>query len=106
VIGRITAHQHLATLGSLGGADHAAGLEVVEEPRRARIADLEPALQHGRGRLAVQHHDPHRLFQELVVALRLFQRPNLLQRRVVGGHGPALLFQERDHALDLLARHV
>src|SRR2546428_11833849 len=57
--------EHLAPLGALGWPHDAALLEKVEEPRRARIADLEPALEHRRRCLLVEHDEAHRLLVEL-----------------------------------------
>ena len=62
-------NEDLARLGALERADDAAFLDLVDDARGARIAELEAALEHGRGRLTAFHDDVDRLFDHLVLIL-------------------------------------
>ena len=68
----LLSYEHLPRLGALKGPDDAELLHLVHQPRRARIAQLQPALEHGDARLLGLEDDVHRLGQQLVeLRLRL-----------------------------------
>lgn len=59
----------LARLAPLVGADDAAALHLVDNPRGARIPELQPALQQRHGRKARVHHGFHGVGEHGVVLL-------------------------------------
>src|SRR5512146_1969886 len=62
----VEADQHVARLGSVRRSKHAGGVQLVDDSRRAAVADLEPPLEQ-RGRAAlVLDHDLRRLAEQLV----------------------------------------
>src|SRR5690606_2435394 len=64
VVGR---HEDLAWLRTLGRSDDPFALEDVHQPRGARESDPHPALQERGGSLALAHHQPGDLVEQVVV---------------------------------------
>ena len=54
-------------LGSIGGAHDAVLLHQIDQVRGAAVADAQPPLQQGSGRLAKLNHQPHRILIQRIV---------------------------------------
>src|SRR5581483_9314281 len=65
----VFADQDLARLGSVQWPDDPSLLHHLHDPRRPRVADAEPPLQHRSGRLPVVDHKPDCLLEKGVVHL-------------------------------------
>src|SRR5690348_12187854 len=100
----VQAHEHVAGLGSVGRAEHARKVQLVDDASGATVADLETPLQERRRALLVLNDHLGRLAEQLVaiddlcflvVALPClecfalpdcFENVRLFARRVVGDH--------------------
>src|SRR4051794_40717532 len=66
--------QHVAGLGAVGGAQHAGGVQLVDHPRRAPVADAQPPLQQRGAPALVLDAEHRRLAEELVAVGRVVAR--------------------------------